>query len=233
MEKQTGETMLLEAETVPMTDEELEAFALQMAEELPEDVPPEVLEPKRPVRARPADSGPSPLENFEVWKKHPATKTRWRKNVMLALAVFGVLFVIHLRVPVQWLLPSAEDIARVELCPVTADGTTDVTDLRHPSVTHLCVTAHKNQIFLYIEATEPSVDPAAIVAGKFKAFPDGSNFFRMAEVFHYSKPFSEEHWKRKDLNKKPWVRINYLKPEMTSSYFFYHYLNTACSVNAS
>lgn len=103
------------------------------------------------------------------------------------------------------------------------DGATSVADLRHPAVEHLCVTAYENQIFLYIEATEPSVDPAEIVAGKFKPFPDGSYFFRMTEVFHYSKPFSDEHWKRRNLGKKPWVRINYLKPEMTSSYFFYHY----------
>lgn len=119
----TGETKPIEPENAPMTDEELEAFALQLMEELP----PEAREMEVTVKEKSFGDGPSALENFEVWKKHPATKARWRKNFMLALAVFGVLFVMHLRVPVQWFLPSAEDIARVELCPVTADGTTDVT----------------------------------------------------------------------------------------------------------
>ncbi len=103
------------------------------------------------------------------------------------------------------------------------DGAPNVTDLREPSVTHLCVTAYENQIFLYIESTSESIDPSKVIAARLKPYPDGSYFFRMTEVFHYSKPFSEEHWKRKDPTKKPWVRINYLVPEKTASYFFYHY----------
>lgn len=103
------------------------------------------------------------------------------------------------------------------------DAPSSVRDLSLPAVTHLCVTAYGKQIFAYIEATEPAIDPARVIAGDFLPYPDGKIFFRMQEVFHYSKPFSEEHWVRTVPDKKPWVRVNYLKPEMTASYFFWHY----------
>ena len=96
-------------------------------------------------------------------------------------------------------------------------------DLHHPAVTHLCVTSYEHLIFMYVESTESDIDPEAVLAVNATPYPDGKRFFRLSEVFHYSKPLSEEHWKRSISGKRPWVRVNYLRPEMTSSYFFYHY----------
>ena len=122
MEKQFVSKNNHDLEDVPMTDEELEAFALQIAQELP----PEARETEVAVKGKPFDDSPSPLENFEVWKKHPATKARWHKNFRLVLAVLAAFFVMNLRVPVQWFLPAAQDIVRAELNAITADGGADL-----------------------------------------------------------------------------------------------------------
>lgn len=103
-------------------------------------------------------------------------------------------------------------------------GEVAVTDLHCPHVTHLAVNTYQNQVFIYIESKEKDLDPAQVVDGDFIPFPDGRRFFRMTEVFHYSAPKSEAHWERKNKREKtPYVRINYLQPEKTASYFFYHY----------
>ena len=95
-------------------------------------------------------------------------------------------------------------------------------DLRHPSVKSLSLSRYGNQLFLYLEATE-EVAPEAALSADMIPYPDGALWFRMLDVFHYSRPFSEEEWKRKEQNKTPWIRINYLVPEKTASYIFYHY----------
>lgn len=99
----------------------------------------------------------------------------------------------------------------------------EVWEKSHPDLRTLSLSRHGKQVFLYLETVTPDVRPEDVVTANAIPFPDGRLWFRMIDVFHYSRPLSEEHWKRKQANKTPWIRINYLKPEKTASYIFYHY----------
>jgi len=48
-------------------------------------------------------------------------------------------------------------------------------------------------------------------------------FVEMMDIFHGNEPQSIEHWTRKNKDYKGTARINRLKPEMYSSYIYYHY----------
>ena len=100
---------------------------------------------------------------------------------------------------------------------------TPVLDLHHPDVTHLAVSCYEKQIFVYIESRDPDLVPEDAIEGELVPFPNGALYFRMTEVFHYSTPWSEEHWSRGEGERRPFVRVNYLNPECTASYVFYHY----------
>lgn len=78
-------------------------------------------------------------------------------------------------------------------------------------------------VFLYYESVIPDLPPEKAAAGKMKPFPDGSHWQRMPEIFHYSKPLSQEHWRRKISGKKPEFRMNYVLPDKVASYIYYHY----------
>lgn len=79
---------------------------------------------------------------------------------------------------------------------------------------------YQDMVFLYLEGDK---NPNEIISRGLKQFPDKSIWFPMTEVFHYSKPFSAEHWRRKIANKTPELRVAFLKPECVSEYIFYHY----------
>lgn len=78
-------------------------------------------------------------------------------------------------------------------------------------------------VFLYYESVIPDLPPEAAASGKMKLFPDGSCWRRMPEIFHYSKPLSREHWRRKLAGKTPEFRMNYISPDKVASYIYYHY----------
>lgn len=91
------------------------------------------------------------------------------------------------------------------------------------SVSCLSVCRFNNMIFIYYESCCPTTKPEEVMVGDFVPFPDGQLFFRMAEVFHYSKPLSDEHWQRRLENKHGRMDVVFLDPEKIQSYFFYHY----------
>ena len=80
-----------------------------------------------------------------------------------------------------------------------------------------------NKVFMYVEANEEEINPELLAEGELIAFPDGRKWERAYDIFHSSRPVSEEQWKRKVENKTPRVRLNQLKPEKVASYIFYHY----------
>ena len=48
-------------------------------------------------------------------------------------------------------------------------------------------------------------------------------FIPMMDIFHYNKPIEDNNWRLSDHKGKPWPRITRIKPEMLSSYIFYHH----------
>ena len=102
-----------------------------------------------------------------------------------------------------------------------ADENAVFTDKNDARVTHLSLSRFRDMLFLYYEATE-DVLPDDVVAGDVRLFPDGeTRWFFMPDIFHYSKPLSDEHWARKK-EKRPFIRLNRLLPEKVGSYIYYH-----------
>ncbi|MDO4743047.1 MAG: hypothetical protein Q4B04_03305 [bacterium] len=112
-------------------------------------------------------------------------------------------------------------IYRFMFCAYNKTGNLKV--LPNESISHLSVCRFRDMVFIYFESRNHSVNPDEVVSGDFIPFPDGQLFFRMSEVFHYSKPLSDQHWARKIKNKQGRMDVIFLDPEKIQSYFFYHY----------
>jgi L-rhamnose mutarotase len=88
---------------------------------------------------------------------------------------------------------------------------------------------NEDTIFLYYECIDKEILPVEIlgdISKYLKTWPgtDGERLWvPMYDIFHYNKPLSLDHWRRKNEVKKPIGKIAKLKPEMISSYIFYHY----------
>jgi len=95
--------------------------------------------------------------------------------------------------------------------------------INYDLVETLSAAIFEDKIFLYYETKQDNIKPEDVVSADLIAFPNGEKWFRMMEIFHYSRPLSDEHWKRKITDKKPLLRVNRLKEDMVSSYIFYHY----------
>lgn len=103
-----------------LSDEEMEAFARQLAQELPPE------EPEREPSAKRDPYGcPHPLEDLRGWLRHPVTRSKRRMWGMIVLLALGCALVNAQRIPLCRLLPATQKIACVELSAVTADGGTD------------------------------------------------------------------------------------------------------------
>ena len=81
----------------------------------------------------------------------------------------------------------------------------------------------REKAFLYFESDEQTVAPETLCRENLIPFPDGSVWFMMPDIFHYAEPQSAEHWKRKDPNFTPLLKINRLHEEKISSYIFHHF----------
>lgn len=85
------------------------------------------------------------------------------------------------------------------------------------------------QLFLYCECKGAEIGPESIVSGVheyLKEWPgekEARRWVPMIEVFHFNEPGSEEHWRRKAPVESRKGRVAHLKPEMMSSYIYYHY----------
>jgi len=99
----------------------------------------------------------------------------------------------------------------------------DIRVKENNEVTNLSLSVFNNKILMYFESENSNINPEDIVNENMIPYPDGKLWEQMMDIFHYSKPLSNEHWKRKIENKKPIFQVIYLKPEMVSSYIFYHY----------
>jgi hypothetical protein len=84
-------------------------------------------------------------------------------------------------------------------------------------------------LFVYYECIAEEVLPESLcseITPLLLDWPGGTDrrlFVPMADIFHYSRPMGEEHWRRTQSGTVPWVRIARIKPEMLSRYIFYHY----------
>lgn len=96
------------------------------------------------------------------------------------------------------------------------------TDLQHPDVSHLSLSRFGDILFLYLEASRPDLAAEQAVGGETLPFPDGRRWVWVPELYHFSTPRSEEHWKRA-IPKRPWVRVNRVRHDKFSSYVFYHH----------
>ncbi len=99
----------------------------------------------------------------------------------------------------------------------------DFRSKNHSEATILTISFWNDRVFLYMETTNPALHASDVVEGDLSPLPDGTLWTEMNDVFHYSYPQSEEHWKRESTIKEADIRINFLKPDMVSSYVFQHY----------
>ena len=98
----------------------------------------------------------------------------------------------------------------------------DVLDVDSSGIDALSFSFFDGMVFMYFEA-DTEVNPHDIAGAKLASFPTGERWRRMFDIFHSSVPRDGEHWRRKLDGKKPWIRVNRLKPEMIASYIFYHF----------
>jgi hypothetical protein len=97
--------------------------------------------------------------------------------------------------------------------------------------TFMTIAAFKwdKNVFLYYECIHNEVQPEEIFTTIDSFLEDwpGKNHKRkwipMIDVFHFNEPVSEEHWRRKAAVETIVGRVAHLKPEMVSSYIYYHY----------
>lgn len=84
-------------------------------------------------------------------------------------------------------------------------------------------------VFLYYECIQDDIMPQEIfqTLDEFLENWPGQNEYRkwipMIDVFHFNEPANYDHWKRKVPVETRVGRVAHLKPEMISSYIYYHY----------
>lgn len=86
-----------------------------------------------------------------------------------------------------------------------------------------------DNIFLYYECVQDDIMPEVIFPEVMDYMQDwpGECLMRkwipMIDVFHFNEPADYEHWIRKEPVELRRGRVAHLKPEMMSSYIYYHY----------
>jgi hypothetical protein len=84
-------------------------------------------------------------------------------------------------------------------------------------------------LFVYYECTGKEYLPCQLFSTLeelLMGWPGGDNerkWVRMMDIYHCVEPVSVEHWRRKIPVKTNTARLMRLKPEMLSSYIFYHW----------
>jgi hypothetical protein len=102
-------------------------------------------------------------------------------------------------------------------------------DLKSFNILTLSLFNCEETLFLYYECIDYDVVPTEILGGislYLKNWPGAKEerlWVPMYDIFHYNKPISIDQWKRKNVVQKPLGMIAKLKPEMISSYIFYHH----------
>lgn len=80
----------------------------------------------------------------------------------------------------------------------------------------------EDKAFMYVETENENFNADNVCSKGLVAYPDGTFWQEMPNVYLTSVPLSREHWARKN-ETKPCLRINRLKYEKVSSYIFNHY----------
>lgn len=87
----------------------------------------------------------------------------------------------------------------------------------------------RTHFFAYWESIDQPLPPATLFGDRpdlLASWPGASTprtFVPMIDIFHWQTPVDLDHWRRKQPIERPLGRITRLKPEMASSYIFYHY----------
>jgi hypothetical protein len=115
-------------------------------------------------------------------------------------------------------------VAALQARAASASLGTGVGDLLTLSVFRL-----DSHLFAYWESIGHVVTPEALFGtmdGTLAAWPGTAaprTFVPMTDIFHWQTPADVEHWRRKTPVERISGRLARLKPEMASSYIFYHY----------
>ncbi|WP_284645048.1 hypothetical protein [Paenibacillus silviterrae] len=87
----------------------------------------------------------------------------------------------------------------------------------------------RNNLFLYYECIGQPVEPDEVAGDALPYLADWPGqaeprkWILMVDVFHFNEPAGYEHWLRKQPVERRGGRVAHLKPEMMSSYIYYHY----------
>jgi hypothetical protein len=87
----------------------------------------------------------------------------------------------------------------------------------------------KKNAFLYYECIDQEIHPEQIFTSldqyleDWPAEDEMRKWILMIDVFHFNAPANVEHWKRKEAVEQRVGRVAHLKPDMMSSYIYYHY----------
>ncbi len=95
--------------------------------------------------------------------------------------------------------------------------------LNNSDAENISIFYYNDLAFLYYESKNGYINPYEIVSGNVKTYPNGQHWQQGVKIFSYGVPMNEKQWLRKIENKKPYIKINYLKPEMFASYVYKHY----------
>ncbi|MGL1891268.1 MAG: hypothetical protein OCD02_06540 [Spirochaetaceae bacterium] len=84
-------------------------------------------------------------------------------------------------------------------------------------------------LFLYYESVSHDLQPEKLFTGleenliDWPGKEDKRYWIPMIDVFHFNEPVSKEHWQRKTSVERKVGKVAHLKPQMVSSYIYYHY----------
>lgn len=88
----------------------------------------------------------------------------------------------------------------------------------------------KRGLFIYYECVDGfTIHPEQLLPGltpylvNWPSQDEPRKWVPMIDVFHFNTPADQEHWRRKEPVERRVGRIAHLKPEMMSSYIYYHY----------
>ena len=138
-----------------------------------------------------------------------------------------------------YVLPSVHRLVyRAQLRAAAADRLSGQLDLVKPVlakklIANELMTASifrwQDQLFFYYECLRGKIAPeelAAPLGDLLERWPGAAiprRWVPMMDIFHYSRPLSAQHWRRSEPPVERTGRVIYLRPEMVSSYIFYHY----------
>jgi len=87
----------------------------------------------------------------------------------------------------------------------------------------------RDNLFLYYECMDHEIAPEEVAGAAVSYLNDWPGqaeprkWIRMVDVFHFNEPADTEHWLRKAPVERRGGRVAHLKPDMVSSYIYYHY----------